>query len=185
MSFDGSNDDCKPTQALLQCIQERRQAASMKGGSESRGGGGSAGGSRQKDKDGLQAKADARQDVYDLLTSMGKECKLTMPQVDVAIPDVRIAIKVIGKSGYAANDKYQTGVVRTCLSWSDLHTRQLKAMRWLPVLIDAEAYKRIATSAQRKDFLCRLLKMGKYEVVKEDNSRNRSRKKNRKKKNRK
>ena len=102
--------------------------------------------------------------------------------MDVAIPDSRIAIKVIGKNGYAANDTYQSGIVRPCLSWAALHTRQLKAMRWLPVLIDAEAYKRIATSLQRKDFLCQLLKMGKYEVIVEKEERGGSRKKNRKKK---
>jgi hypothetical protein len=180
MAYEKSHDDLKPTQILMECIQERRQSASTNPRSR---GGGSGSGNRSgiKDIPGLKAKADARQDVYDLLTSMKKECKLTMPQVDVAIPDGRIAIKVIGKDDYAANDQYQAGVVRSCLGWSDLHTRQLKAMRWLPVLIDADAYKRIATTAKREDFLCRILKMGKYEIKKEDEN---SRKGSRKKKNR-
>ena len=161
-------------------------ATNKSGSSRGGGGGGSAGGGsggkRGKIK-GAQAKADARQDVYDLLTSMGKECKLTMPEVDVAIPDNRIAIKVVGLEGYAQNDPYKKGTKRNCLSWTALHTRQLRAMRWEPVLIDAEAYKRIATSAKRKDMLCRLLKMGAYEVKKKDDES--SRRRNRKKKNRK
>jgi hypothetical protein len=187
MAYDGCPDGCKPPQVLLQCIQERRMAATNKSGSSRGGGGGGSagggsGGKRGKIK-GAQAKADARQDVYDLLTSMGKECKLTMPEVDVAIPDNRIAIKVVGLEGYAQNDPYKKGTKRNCLSWTALHTRQLRAMRWEPVLIDAEAYKRIATSAKRKDMLCRLLKMGAYEVKKKDDES--SRRRNRKKKNRK
>ena len=112
MTFDGCSDDCKPTQILLQCIQERRSLASSSGksgGSRGSGGGGSGGGGggggggerNMKNRKSAQAKAEARQDVYTLLSSMGKECKLTMPEVDVAIPDGRIAIKVIGVEGYA------------------------------------------------------------------------------------
>ena len=70
---------------MLQCIQERRTSATNKSGTRgggSAGGGKSANGKRsKKDRAAKQAKADARQDVYDLLTSMGKECKLTMPNV--------------------------------------------------------------------------------------------------------
>ena len=170
MAFDGCSDECKPGQVLLQCIQERRSAASSSGKSGgSRGGSGSGSGERNiKNRKSAQAKAEARQDVYNLLSSMGKECKLTMPEVDVAIPDGRIAIKVIGVEGYAKNDPYHVGIIRNCLSWAALHTRQLKAMRWTPVLIDAEAYRRIATSADRKDQLCRMLKMGEYAEKKDE-----------------
>ena len=87
---------------------------------------------------------------------------MTMPGVDVAIPDARVAIKVVGAESYAKNDPYRAGVERLTLGWTSLHMRQLAAMRWTPVLIDAEAYMRIATSAKRKDYLCRLLKMGKF-----------------------
>ena len=48
-------------------------------------------------------------------------------------------------------------------------------MRWIPVLIDAEAYRRIATSADRKDRLCRMLKMGDYEEKKNDDENGGSR----------
>ena len=45
MTFDGCSDDCKPTQILLQCIQERRSLASSSGKSGgSRGSGGGSGG---------------------------------------------------------------------------------------------------------------------------------------------
>ena len=103
--------------------------------------------------------------------------------VDVAIPENRIAIKVVGLEGYAKNDPYKVGQVRNCLSWAELHTRQLKAMRWEPVLIDAEAYKRIATSANRKDMLCKLLKMGEYAPkIKEENGSRKGRRKKKKRK---
>ena len=174
MSFDGCAEACRPTQALMTCIQERRGGAAAEAGRSgdsrggtagsgaSRGGGGGGGADREQQRRGLQRKSETRQDVYDLLTSLQQECKMTMPGVDVAIPDARVAIKVVGAESYAKNDPYRAGVERLTLGWTSLHMRQLAAMRWTPVLIDAEAYMRIATSAKRKDYLCRLLKMGKF-----------------------
>ena len=176
MSFDGCDESCRPTQALLTCIQERRGSAAAATGSRgdlgSRGSTAGSGASRGRDganderekrrRRDLKQKSETRQDVYDLLTSLQQECKMTMRGVDVAIPDSRVAIKVVGAESYAKNDPYRAGVERLALGWTALHIRQLEAMHWTPVLIDAEAYTRIATSAKRKDFLCRLLKMGTY-----------------------
>ena len=196
MSFDGCAEACRPTQALLTCIQERRSGAAAEAGrgGDSRGGTAGSGasrgggsGDREKQRRDLQRKSETRQDVYDLLTSLQQECKMTMPGVDVAIPDSRVAIKVVGAESYAKNDPYTVGIERLTLGWTSLHTRQLAAMRWTPVLIDAEAYMRIATSAKRKNFLCRLLKMGKFApgYGEESNVSNDKKKKKKKKKKRK
>ena len=178
-------------EALLTCIQERRgvAAASMGRSTARRHGrfewkpGWSARQQRGKTQKRLAEKSETRQDVYDLLTSLDQECKMTMPGVDVAIPNTRVAIKVVGAESYAKNDPYLANVQRLTLGWTSLHKRQLAAMRWVPVLIDAEAYMRIATSAKRKEFLCRLLKMGKFAPGYSDEDTNSSKKKkNRKKK---
>ena len=89
---------------------------------------------------------------------------------------------------YAKNDPYRAGVDRLTLEWTALHTRQLEAMRWKPVLIDSEAYVRIATSAKRETYLCRLLQMGDFapgkggKLGEEDEPHGKTKKKKKKKK---